>query len=701
MTLIGTLVAKLVMDAGEFDKAVNDAEKKSSAFGKNLQTVGKIAGGAALIGVAALAGGIALIGSKAIPAASNLNEAVNAVNVVFGESAGKILEWGKTADTQAGLSQSAFAQMAAQTGAMLQNFGLDTDDAATQTINLAQRASDMASIFNTDVNDALMAIQAGLRGEANPLERFGVGLNEAAVNAKALEMGLANAEGEIDATAKTQARLALIFEQTDKIAGDFVNTSDQLANASRVNQARWENFMASVGKVGLPIMTTFQGLFASIGEKVFPMVEEALTNILPVVEAISGGFTTFVEAILNGTPPLEALSPLIETVGQALGMSKTEAADLAARVMELVAGFQEFLARVQEFVAPITEWIAQFVSWKDVLIALGLAILAVLVPAIISLVASMLPIILTIGAVIAVVAFLRNAWEKDWGGIRTKLTEFWETTGRPIFELLKTWLQENIPKAIAILKQFWETVLLPAIQMVWAFIQNSVFPLLKTLWDWLATNVPQAIQVLTDYWNTVLLPAIKAVWGFINTNLVPLFKALWDLLQVAGKKAIEIAKAAWENTLKPALEVVWKFIKENVIPIISDLLDWIEDKLAPPLNWLAKTVLAGVKSAFNDIVGAIQTVISWIKTLTDKLASVKVPKLFQPGSPTPFELGIRGISDAMDELSRKQIPAMNMAMATAGNGGGNTYQYYLQGNYRYETEQSIVDRLRVMELLRK
>ena len=44
----------------------------------------------------------------------------------------------------------------------------------------------MASVFNVDVEDALIALQAGIRGESEPLERFGVGLSAAKVESRAL-----------------------------------------------------------------------------------------------------------------------------------------------------------------------------------------------------------------------------------------------------------------------------------------------------------------------------------------------------------------------------------------------------------------------------------------------------------------------------------------------------------------------------------
>ena len=101
----------------------------------------------------------------------------------------------------------------------------------------------MASVFNTSVPVALEAIQAGLRGEADPLERFGVGMSDAAVKAKAMALGPAKTEKGLTAQDKAQARVALLMDQTNKLQGDFVNMSGGLANqqpdpAGRVREHR-------------------------------------------------------------------------------------------------------------------------------------------------------------------------------------------------------------------------------------------------------------------------------------------------------------------------------------------------------------------------------------------------------------------------------------------------------------------------------
>ena len=201
---------------------------------------------------------VALAGKKAADDASNLGESANAVGVVFGEASKPLQAFAKIAATEAGLSMRAFNEAAAPLGATLQNQGFAANEAATATVALTKRAADLASVFNTDVGTALAAIQSGLKGEADPLEAFGVGLNAAAVDAKAMELGLAGTTAALTETDKAQARLALIMDQSSKVAGDFKNTSDGVANSARIQAAESENLRAKYGAGLLPVYKLVQ-----------------------------------------------------------------------------------------------------------------------------------------------------------------------------------------------------------------------------------------------------------------------------------------------------------------------------------------------------------------------------------------------------------------------------------------------------------
>lgn len=238
---------------GGLQRVQGDLQATSSAGAKMGAGIRR----ATLPAVAALTA-VAVAGKKAADDASNLGESANAVGVVFGNATKPLEAFAKVAATEAGLSMRAFNEAAAPMGAILQNAGLSANAAATSTVDLTKRAADMASVFNTDVGTALAAINSGLKGEADPLEQFGVGLSAAAVDAKALELGLAETTGALTATDRANARLALIMEQTSKVAGDFKNTSDGVANSARIQTAESENLRAKYGQGLLPVYKLVQ-----------------------------------------------------------------------------------------------------------------------------------------------------------------------------------------------------------------------------------------------------------------------------------------------------------------------------------------------------------------------------------------------------------------------------------------------------------
>ena len=237
-----------------------DADRELSSFGgKAKRSLSK-----GIVPAIATLGVLGMGAKRASDDAKDLGESQNAVNVVFGKAAPIINDFAKVAGTKAGLSMRQFNQLVTPVGASLQNYGLSAKDAAKNSVGLATRAADMASVFNKDVPEAMAAIQAGLRGEADPLEQFGVDLSAAAVRSKAMSMGLVDANGNLSKHGEAQARIAALMDQTNKFAGDFVNTSGEAANAARINAAEAENLSASYGKGLLPAVKMVQGVIKSL-----------------------------------------------------------------------------------------------------------------------------------------------------------------------------------------------------------------------------------------------------------------------------------------------------------------------------------------------------------------------------------------------------------------------------------------------------
>jgi hypothetical protein len=360
LALTEILQARLLLDASQYKSEAKSAAKATDGISGAAQDAGRKGGK----GVDSLSGSVKKLGglvagafavrevaqfaNAAIDSAANLGESINAVDVVFGDASQTLHEYGKQAATSVGLAQVEFNELATNSGALLTNFGFTQQQAADESINLTERAADMASVFNTDGDEALFAVQAGLRGETEPLRRFGVSLDDATIRAKAVELGLAATTAEVDKNGKATAALALFYEQTDKVAGDFANTSGSLANQQRIMAAEFENAKAEIGQALLPVMQqlvsiardlmpsivevgkAFGGLVAAAG----PLIE-IIGRILPKV---LGGVASWFKLVGDGAM---AIGSIFGDVASTHALRLTEALDnirLKAEEAELGIG---------------------------------------------------------------------------------------------------------------------------------------------------------------------------------------------------------------------------------------------------------------------------------------------------------------------------------------------------------------------------
>ena len=98
------------------------------------------------------------------------------------------------------------------------------------------------------------------------MRAFGVMLDEASVQSKALTMGLATNKNEISNTAKVAARAQLVTEGLAKASGDHARTLGSLANQQRKATGDLENFQAEMGKELIPALVDAIKLMNEFGQ---------------------------------------------------------------------------------------------------------------------------------------------------------------------------------------------------------------------------------------------------------------------------------------------------------------------------------------------------------------------------------------------------------------------------------------------------
>ena len=402
-SVINVLIAG---DTKKFRKALGKAGGQLADFSKKVGQI-SVATGAAFVG----------IGAKAVDLAVDFEESLSKAQQVFGDAAVGIENWAKTSATSVGMAQSEYLEAASSFGVFGKAAGLNGDLLAEFADELVTVSADVASFNNLRPEEALEKLQAGLRGSNEPLQSIGVLLNAAMVEAKALEMGLGDANGEISEGNKIMARQALILEKLGEqgALGDFSRTSGGLANQTRIMKARFKDLGIQLGRVLIPIaekVSRLVGRLITFGEKiaevygekgfkgVIKMLGKQLIKLAPIIKKavvtlskragkeIAKLANKFVDWIRPKIRPM--LSRLLEFVQAAGNFILQKLPFIADKVGQLAAKFIEWITPLTKKLLvklpDIIKTIVEFIVTKAIpkIVEAGLKLASHLVPALLS-----------------------------------------------------------------------------------------------------------------------------------------------------------------------------------------------------------------------------------------------------------------------------------------------------------------------------
>jgi hypothetical protein len=324
-------------------KGVDDKVKVAGAgMGKFTTQMKSMA---TTIGLAFGGAQIANFAKESVMAASNLNEAMSKVGVVFGDNAKEIETWAKSSTANFGMSERAALTSVGTFGNLFSAFGLGEEDTKKFSTSLTELAVDMASFNDMPVDDALNALRSGLSGETEPMKKFGSVLSETRLKTEALTLGLIkNTKEALDPAAKAQAAYSLIMKDTAVQQGDYDRTAGGTANTMRRVAAEMDNAKVSIGQGLLPV---FDGLLKVLEKGIVPALKkfgEFLKNNQDVIIALGIGlavataaFVAYKAIIIASTTAskLFAVAQVLMSGGQLASIASTNT--LAASILRLNA----------------------------------------------------------------------------------------------------------------------------------------------------------------------------------------------------------------------------------------------------------------------------------------------------------------------------------------------------------------------------
>jgi hypothetical protein len=511
------------------NKGVKDAEGAFEAFGTKVGNIAKTAAVAfAAIGTAAAVGAY-----KAVQKASDLAESVSKIETIFGQGAQGVSDFSKTAAKELGMSQQSVYDAAGTFGVFGKAAGLGGQDLTDFSNKFTTLSADLASFNNTSPEDAMQAIGAALRGESEPLRRYGVMLDDAALKAEAMAQGIYDGKGPLTQQQKVLAATGAIFEQTSDAQGDFAKTSGGLANQQRIFKAQLDNVVTTIGTKLLPV---FMKIVDFISKK-----------ILPAIELLTSAFEK----------------------------------DGIAGIIKVVQG------QLPKFQAKLKELGGAFVAW---IVEAAPGIIAALVK-----LTKMQVDFLKNTVLPALASVLSKGANAFWDWIKEAAPPALKRLGELFGDLANWLLNEGLPMMVDKLIQLGNALvdwikpqIVPALK--------ALGDLLLTILNWVVTEaVPkigaQAVKLVGALtgWIAELLPeAVKGIGAFI-AELAPkipglFFKLIAAMVDIGGRLGGDLITALVDalkglgsfglDVGKSFANAIIRFINNNVIKKINDLVDF-------------------------------------------------------------------------------------------------------------------------------
>jgi hypothetical protein len=249
----------------------------NAQFAKLQTSIGSLGRNFAIAGTAIVAG-TALLG-KAVQSASNFEAEFEGVNQVFGDAAKSVQAFAEQAAQSAGLSATEALRASKTFGLFATGAGLGTQEAAKFSTTMVQLAGDLGSFNDVPTDEALAAIQSGLMGQAEPLRKFGVFLDDATLKNALFEATGEKVTGTLTTQQKMMAAYNAILGQTTIQQGDYIKYQDTLGNQLKTVSKEFQNLSTDIGLMLIPAITDAMPQIKEMARTLGEQLKDAIASI--------------------------------------------------------------------------------------------------------------------------------------------------------------------------------------------------------------------------------------------------------------------------------------------------------------------------------------------------------------------------------------------------------------------------------------
>lgn len=634
----------------DFERA---GRESSSSFRESFK--GAFAGVATTVGVYFGADQILDGFKSSIKGAADLEQSVGGVQTVFQGSSKQMLAWSKQANQSLGLTSNEYNEFSARLGASLKNAGTPMDQLGDKTNGLITMGADLASLYGGTTAEAVDALSAALRGEMDPIERYGISLNDAALTQEGLALGIQKTGGSFTNQQKQLITMSLLQKQSADATGNFARESDTASNIAQRLTAKLKDMATGLGQKLLPILSAVGGWIIDKGLPALESFGDSIGNVFDLM--VTGDFKGGIFGLAEDSKPIDvlldvrdaalyvwknALKPLVDWLASnrgAIGDFAMGIVDGIGTAISSVASIVQWVVANQNWILPLAAGIGAVVlAWKAwttaIIIWQGITKIAAGVQLALNAVMAANPIGIIVLAIIGLVAALVVAYKKSewfrgvvdavWGGIKTAIGAVADWIVTYVWPVIKAAWEGIAAGAVWL----WQNVLVPAWQGIWGAIQFVADWIVNTLVPWLQSAWTAIAAAAVWLWQNVISP----VWEGIKVAIaiaVAIIMTYIDLLVWYWQNVIApVAMWLWNNVIQP----VWNGIQtaigvavDIIMGIVNGLVWLWQNVLAPAALWLYSNVIQpvwnGIQAAIKFVVDAVTFYINgWIWLFQNVLA---------------------------------------------------------------------------------
>ena len=459
--------------------------------------------------------------------------------------------------------------------------------------------------------------------------------------------------------------------------GDAIRTSDSWQNSMRGLKGKIKDFATEAGKRLIPVLSPILSIVSDLAERAMPYLSDILDTVTPIIQSVADTARKLFDNIQMGMRPVDAFSIAIE------GLLGNEA---ASWFRNTVASIQELIATVQRVLEPIFSAISSIVEWQDVAIAFAIAIGAVVIPVIWGILSPILVVVATVGALVAVIAVLRTAWENNWGGIQEKTAAAMEFVRGVI-----TSVSEGI-------RSFWAAhgeAILATAAAIWEAIKTAVNAAITTIQTIIQT-ISTAIQTFWATHGEAILAKAQEIWDFISSYIETAMSVISSVF-AAFKAAFEGDWTAFGEKLREAWDTAWEFVKttftnakDSLIESVSNLiLDMIAKFTSTDWGQLGRNVIDGI---LQGLANGLATIIAKMEEIGEAAWNAW-QGFWNSSSPSKLAMqGARNVTDGFLVQWNRDENSVAKAMSGLGRAAWSSFDFDMQTSGLNGITNGMIDR---------